>query len=490
MNLIYGGRQYIQHINLIKTELREHQKRNLEFHLSEPKTADWSECGTGKTLIALSKFATLYESNKARTMLVVCPLSVLETWVREAKKHTTFSCIKLIGPLESKLNAINKKGQIYACTYDSIRGRIGATSGILLSRLMSKGFDYIVCDEATMIKSWNAKRTSALTQLCDTIPYSMFLSGTPITNNIASIFTIYRAMDGGATFGTNYFQTRNRFFKDRGWRFPQYEIREDMEDEFRRKLFRRAVRIKKEECLDLPPKIWSPRYCNLFWDQIRMYERVASDLIKYLELPEGNVNISNILAKMSKLSQITDGFMYTDDETVKFKENTKIELLKEVIQTLPEEEKIVIYARWIEDIENIIRMADQMEWIHVEIHGRIGQVERGKAVDSFQNDPKTKLFIAQEATGGYGIDLFAAWNVVYFSFTFALIDFLQSQDRIHRIGQTASRCVYYPLFVANSIDEYIWGKLQGNLELISGLTDKVERDRLKDNLRLILGDNR
>jgi len=476
----------IEKITILKTPLREHQLNNLRFHLLYPKTADWSDCGVGKTLIALAKFELLRSAGAARTMLVVCPFSVIESWAREIEKHTSYSYIRLVGGLNAKLNLLNQAADIYLSTYDSIAGRRN-TAGRLLLALVDKKFDIIICDEATMIKSFGAQRTKALTVLCDTIPYSMFLSGTPITNNVASIFTIYRAMDGGSTFGKNYFAIRNRYFKDIGTGFPKLVIKPELAHELRFRLFTRAIRIMKSECLQLPDQIIMPRYCYLSIDQVKMYAIIASDIIKTLDLPEGKINVPNVLAKMAKLSQITDGFMYTDDETKIFTENPKIDLLRETIQLIPEGEKIVIYARWIQDLNCIEKCCKEMGLPSVRIDGKTNLIDRGNFVDAFQDDPNIKIFIAQEATGGYGITLHSAWNAIYFSLTFAVIDYMQSTARIHRMGQVADKCCYYPLFGKDTIDEYIWQHLQGKVEVAQSLTDAVGRQRLKDNLYLIVG---
>lgn len=478
----------IEKVTILNTPLREHQINNLRFHLSYPKTADWSDCGVGKTLISLAKFEMLKVVDNKKTMLVVCPLSVIESWVGEIEKHTSFSYVRLIGTVEQKMGLLNQAADIYLITYDAIAGR-KSTTGRLLNALIEKKFSYICADEATMVKSFGALRTKALTKLCDTVPYSMFLSGTPVTNNIASVFTIYRAMDGGATFGKNYFITRNRYFKDVGTAFPQLVLKEEYAQELRMRLFQRAIRVMKTECLQLPPQIIMPRYCYLSDEQEKMYVMVASDLIKTLDLPEGSINVSNVLAKMAKLSQIVDGFMYTDDETKFFAPNPKVELLKETLELIPEGEKVVIYARWIEDLNSIERCVKELRLPSVRIDGSTKLEDRGKYVKSFQEDPETKIFIAQEATGGYGITLHSAWNAIYFSFTFAVIDYMQSQARIHRLGQTAAKCCYYPLFGKDTIDEYIWNSLQGKVEVAQSLTDQAERQRLKDNLYLIVGRN-
>lgn len=471
-------------IPILKTVLYDHQVRCLKFHMAQNKTADWSECGTGKSLTALGKFAVLRYAKLAYTMLVVCPLSVMGTWASEISKHTDFSYYILRGTLEDKVRMLHECGDVFIVTYDSLRSQSTYEDYTLLKYILDRHFGFIVCDEATMVKSWRAQRTRALTELCDRIPASLFLSGTPVTNDPTSIFTIYRAMDGGRTFGRNQWSARNTFFHNVGWRYPKWELRPEMFEKLQERLYTRAIRVTKEECLDLPPKIFTPRYCWLEGEQAKVYTMAANELVKELTLPEGRLNMHSILVKIGKLSQITGGSVYTDIGMAKFNPNHKMGLLMETLSMIPDPEQVVIFCRWVEEIREI---QEQLKNAGV-IYGDITQRERVKTIDQFTKG-ELKYLIAQESTGGYGINLQTAWNVVYYSQTFSVIDWMQSQDRIHRAGQKADKCVYYLLFAKDTIDEYIWSRLQEKVEIASALTNKEEQQQLKNNLVQFIKNN-
>lgn len=478
----------MRRLSLLKSKLFAHQIKHVKFHAVKRKSGDWSECGTGKSLTALAKFRLLYHAKVATKLLIVCPLSVLESWALEIEKHTDFTYVKLIGDVDSKLRLLKQDKHIYLITYDAIAGR-GGSLGIVWNALIRKKFGMVVCDEITNIKNFRARRTKALALLCEKIQYSVFLSGTPITKHVEDIFTIYRIMDDGDTFGKNIFSAKHTYLKNIGYIYPNWVIRQEKLEELRDKLYKNAVRVKKDECLDLPPKIWLPRFCYLSQEQQELYRDIANNILEDLEVGTSGktMSIHGALDKMGKLSQIIDGFVYANEGTQLLAQNPKLEVLREVIQEIPQEEKIIIYARWREDLR-LIGTFLQASGIPFSImHGNLSAKQRKEQILSFIQKKEVRVFLSQIETGGFGLTLIQASNIIYFSLSFSLVFFLQSQDRIHRIGQTKS-CRYFILMGKDSIDEYVWETLQKGIELSKALIDKNRIIRLKEYLTKI-GEN-
>jgi SNF2 family DNA or RNA helicase len=443
--------------------------------MEHDQSADWSECGTGKSLTALAKFAILKHAQLAKTMLIVCPLSVMGTWEDEIQKHTNFTFQSLTGSIAKKVEQLQMVRDIFIVSYDTVKSQTIVDGKPFVLHLMAKRFDFIVCDEATMIKSRKALRTRVLIALCDKIPYRLFMSGTPVTNDPTSIFTIYRAMDGGKTFGRNIWIPRQTYFRDVGWKYPQWEVKPEMREALRGKLYERAIRVVKEECFDMPPKVFTSRYCELQDRQRGIYYQVASELIEELNLPEGQIRLPSILAKIIKLSQITGGFAYTTNQIVRFNPNPKLELLKETLELIPQSEKVVIFCRWVEEVEVVANAIGGKFMM-----GNTSLEQRQKIIDEFtQGD--LRYLVSQQSIGGYGLNLQVSSNVIYYSVGFSVIDWEQSQDRIHRAGQV-NKCVYYLMIARGTIDEYILRKLLEKQEISSSLTNHEEQRELKSYL--------
>ncbi len=470
---------------VIKTNLYKHQFDLLKFHLSKHRTLDASEMGVGKTLVAIYKAATLYNHGFIRGILVVCPKSVMETWCKELQKHSDFNYVKLEGSVQFKIETLNRKHcEVFIVSYDSLSERRKTkTSGMLLQAVLNRRFGMVICDECTHIKSFKAARTEAVTQVCDGARYVFFATGTPITNKVENVFTIYRAMDKGATFGRNFFAARNRFFMDCGYGFPIWELRESMREDFHRRLYERAIRLRKDECMSLPNKIFTERFVELTPEQSEIYSVIAQGILDTLILEEGKTKIKNPLTKLSKLSQITSGFIYTDDKTKIFDINPKLEAVSDILFDTPEDEKIIIFTKWREDISILSNFLQKNGIGHTFLHG--GVKNRGEILLFFEDKKDCKVLVSQINVGAFGLNLQFASNVIYYDLDFSLVAWLQSQDRIHRRGQT-KKCVYSIITCRNSIDEYIYQSLQKGVDLSKSILDKDSIFRLKTNLQILL----
>jgi len=308
------------------------------------------------------------------------------------------------------------------------------------------------------------------------------MSGTPISNNPSDIFNIYRALDGGKTFGKNFFASRNKFFHNVGYAFPKWELKANMKEELHQRMYSAAVRVRKDDCLDLPPKIFSPRFCYLTGEQRRYYLPIVQDLIKVLELDTGRIKIQNAMSKITKLAQITSGFMYTDDKTFFLEQNPKADLALDLIKENPGE-KIIIYCYWQEDVRILSNLLRSQGYAVGTLYGATPSVDRGEIIDAFQKGG-LQFLIANIGVGGYGLTLTASSTIIYYNLSFKVIDFLQSQDRIHRHGQ-AKTCLYLPLLTRGTIDEYIYTTIVKNTAIAESITDGTA---LKNSIRRFLNE--
>lgn len=472
---------------MIKTDLYKHQYDNVQrFHLHYPKTADWSDCGIGKSLIALTKFVTLYEVGAAHKLLIVCPLSVMTSWKQEVLNHTQLKITALTGTLEQRINKLQNGDHVYLITYDSIAGKHGKMDMYMALLEVFSGNNMIICDEASMIKSIKANRTKALIALCDTIKFSMFLSGTFMPQDLQDVFTIYRAMDGGETFGENIYSARHQYMVNMNppGSFPKWELNPKMKPLFLSKLYERAIRVRKEDCVELPSKVFEKKYVWMTPQQNEHYNKMRTEL--KTELDNKVITSANILTKMTKMQQIVGGFLYDKEGNPHHIGSKKYDTLLEIIRNdVREDEKVVIYARFKEELLTIHRTLQENGYKGELLYGGLTADKRTEVIKSFREDSKVKALIAQIATGGYGLTVVEANHIVYFSMTFSLIDYLQSQDRIHRIGQTKT-CIYHFLLTADdlkrNIDEYIYDSVQKNVDITEALSDPKALEKLRKEI--------
>jgi SNF2 family DNA or RNA helicase len=213
--------------------------------------------------------------------------------------------------------------------------------------------------------------------------------------------------------------------------------------------------VLKNECLDLPEKIYKTITFELDSDQRRAYEKMQNEL--RIELGDSTELPVSELASLIKLQQITSGYVntpmgvqYVSDK------NPRLETLMDIIEDL--DGQFIIWARFREELSAIAAALTNAQINNVEYHGGVDVANRERAVNMFSNG-SARAFVGQPQSGGIGLTLTAAETVIYFSNDFNLETRLQSEDRAHRIG-TKRNVVYIDIAAENTIDEQISRNLQ------------------------------
>ena len=231
-----------------------------------------------------------------------------------------------------------------------------------------------------------------------------------------------------------------------------------------------SYRVLKEDCLDLPDKIYTKREIELTEEQSKAYATMKSAALALLK---GKMATApHVLTQLMRLHQITCGHLKNDDGTITKIKNNRI---KELLSLLEEVEgKVIIWANYIYDIENIVENISEEygEDSIVQYYGAISSQDRADAIKKFQ-DPNSnvRFFVGNPQTAGYGITLTAANNVIYYSNGYDLEKRLQSEDRAHRIGQSKS-VTYIDLIAPKTVDEKIVKALRSKMDIANTIMDE------------------
>ena len=234
-------------------------------------------------------------------------------------------------------------------------------------------------------------------------------------------------------------------------------------DELAKKLEKFSYRVLKEDCLDLPPKVFTKRLVELSDEQIKMYSTMKSAAIA----EQGGKVMSSMsaLTTLLRLHQITCGTFKADDGTITPIKNNRLTALMDCLEET--DGKVIIWATYREDIKNIVESLKKAygDASTVEYHGGVDSTLRQDNIALFQqkNGP-TRYFVGNPSTGGYGITLTAANTVIYYSNSYDLEKRLQSEDRAHRIGQTGS-VTYIDLVAEKTIDDRIIKSLRNKINI-------------------------
>ena len=242
-------------------------------------------------------------------------------------------------------------------------------------------------------------------------------------------------------------------------------------DKLSRLIAPHSFRVLKKDCLDLPDKIYKTLLFSMTKEQIDVYKKAEDECRLVFQ---GQETPFAKLTAVTKLAQITSGYYIhpLSDDPVRIPgDNPKLDLLVERVQAIVDQgEKVIIWARYRVEIEDIARRLAEAGIQAVEYHGGIKKGDRVDAIEQFQNGDAT-AFIGNQQAGGTGITLVAASYVIYFSNNFSLRDRLQSEDRAHRIGQEKN-VTYINIAAKGTIDEAVIGALMNKKNVADTIIDK------------------
>ena len=456
----------------IKVKPYNHQKIAFNFAIEkleqEGCAALLMDMGLGKSLTSIAIAGRLYLDNKIEKVLVVCPTSIISVWEKEFVKFADYdyNVESIVGSTMSKRKEklktlCHKKGLKVAVINYEATWRMEKELNVYKP-------DIIICDESQKIKNPSAAQSKTLHRLGLKAKYKIILTGTPVQNSPMDVFSQWKFLDPNI-FGVSFYAFRNRYAVMGGY-YNHQIIRYKNMDEMTSKAHSVAYRITKEEALDLPEQIFLNRYCDLEKEARNVYDKVARE--SYVELMDGEITATNVLTKLMRLSQIAGGHVKDDEGRMQVISKAKLNELKDIMEDviIDNKKKLVVFARFIPEIESIKQLAEEMKVEYSYITGEIKTDDRGVMCDNFQNNDNVKLFIAQIQTAGLGITLTAADTAVFYSLDFNYANYSQAIARTHRIGQK-NTCTYINLISTETVDEKIIKALDSKEDIAKNIVD-------------------
>ena len=461
-----------------KTKPYEYQLEALEKSWAQETYALFMEMGTGKSKVLVDNIAMLYDRGAIRGALIVAPKGVYKNWdqiefpthLPEHVEHT-----KVLWEPN-----ITKRKQVELDTLFNGKEDLKILIMNVEAFSTTKGLDFAQrflniflgralfgIDESTTIKTPTAKRTKNILKIGNLAKYRRILTGSPVTKSPLDLYSQCEFLDPYHLGHQSYYSFRARYANmiDRNFGGRRVQIVGSYRrlPELTAKLEKFSYRVLKEDCLDLPPKVFTKRIVELTDEQKKVYAQMKRMAIA--ELDGKVMSTVNVMTQLMRLHQVTCGHFKADDQTVKPVKNNRITALLELLEET--DGKVIIWANYREDIKNIAEALKKAygEASTVEYHGGVDSTLRQKQIALFQqkNGP-TRYFVGNPQTGGYGITLTAANTVVYYSNSYDLEKRLQSEDRAHRIGQTGS-VTYVDFISEGTIDEKIVKSLRNKVNI-------------------------
>ena len=469
-----------------KTKPYKHQMTALEKSWNKENFAYFMEMGTGKTKVLIDNMSMLYDKGKIDGALIVAPKGVVKTWYEQEVPTHLPDHIENVAVLwqpnitktqQEKLESlfeIETALHILVMNVEALSTEKGVK---FASKFLNSHKTLMAVDESTTIKTPTAKRTKNIIGLGKHAKYRRILTGSPITKNPLDLYTQCEFLDPYLLDFASYYAFRNRYaemttMNVRG-RSIQVVKKFRHLDELSESLQPFSYRVLKEDCLDLPPKIFMKRHIALTAEQKKVYDQMKE---KALAILNGKmITTMTVLTQLMRLHQITCGHFTADDGSTQAVNSNR---LNELMSILDETEgKAIIWANYQlsvgEIIQRIIKEYGEASYVHY--YGLTSQEDRQDNIRKFQNDPNCRFIIGTPQTGGYGITLTQAHTVIYYSNSYDLEKRLQSEDRAHRIGQKKT-VTYIDLIAEDTVDEKIVKALRDKINVAS----EVLGEELKD----------
>ena len=469
-----------------KTPPYKHQLTALEKSWNRETYAYFMEMGTGKTKVLIDNMAMLYDKGKINGALIVAPKGVIGTWYnQEIPTHLPNHIEKMSVLWQSnitkgqsrKLGNLFQTGEELQILIMNVEA-LSTVKGVnFASKFLLSHNALMVVDESTTIKNPKAKRTKNILKLSKGAKYRRILTGSPVTKNPLDLYSQCEFLDPYLLDFHSYYAFRNRYAEMRTAHFSGRSVQIVSKfrhlDELSESLKPFSYRVLKEDCLDLPDKIYMKRIITLTKKQEEVYEQMKREALAFLNGKK--TTTVNALTQLMRLQQITCGHFVADDGTTQEIDSNRLDELIDVLEEV--EGKALIWCHWQKDVQ-IIKEALIKEYgpgSVVDYYGLTPQDQRQKNKDAFQNDSKVRFFVGTPQTGGYGLTLTAANTVIYYSNGYDLEKRIQSEDRAHRIGQKKS-VTYVDILAEDTVDEKIVKALRKKINIAS----KVMGEELRD----------
>lgn len=416
-------------------ELRPYQKIGYSWLVQNVKynfgciLAD--DMGLGKTLQILSAILHFKEVNSLenKSSLIIVPPTLLSNWENEIKKFTPeltyyiYHGTNRTFPLEE---------------YDLILTSYGVIR-LDLDIFQDKTWFICVIDEAQNIKNPNTQQTKAIKSI--KAENKVALTGTPIENKLTDYWSIFDFVNKGYLSSLDNFKANYVMRIERLEETKTLEKFKTITKPFVLRRLKTDDNIKEE----LPDKIINDIYCSLTKKQIRLYNAIMEGIFEDLEGKTGIERrgiILNIITGLKQVCNHPSQFLKSDNP--KINESGKMELLITILENILDvDEKVIIftqYAQMGKIIEQLV--SKKLKTNVLFLHGSLTQQKKAEVISNFQENKEFKILVATLKTGGVGLNLTAAQNVIHYDLWWNPAIENQATDRVHRIGQKSDVMVY------------------------------------------------
>ncbi len=430
----------------MKYNPHDYQRYAAEFITTHPIAALMLDMGLGKTSITLTAINDLlFDSFEIHKVLVVAPLRVArDTWSAEIEKWEHLKNLRysvVVGTAQERISALCIPADIYIINRENIQWLV-EESGLPFD------FNMAVIDELSSFKNHQSKRFRAFMKVRPKLKRIVGLTGTPAGNGLMDLFAEFKLLDMGERLGRLIGQYRNAYFqpdKRNGMVIYSYKPLPNAEQQIYDKISDITISMKATDHLKMPELISAEYTVQLSEKEREKYDHLKKELV--LSTEDNEVTAANAASLSNKLSQMANGAVYSDDESIIEIHDRKLDALEDIIESMNGKPLLVAY--WFKhDLERIRKRFE------------IREIKSSEDISDW-NGGKIPVALVHPASAGHGLNLQSGGStLVWFGLTWSLELYQQTNARLWRQGQTADTVVIQHVVAKGTIDEQIMKALK------------------------------
>ena len=434
----------------------DHQRTTADFLTLNPRCYVFNEAGTGKTGAAAWAADYLMNQGKVKRVLVICPVSIMETaWRSDLFKTVMHRTVAIAQGSRTQRQAIIAKDyEFVIINFDGVK--------VVSKELMEGGFDLIIVDEANAVKSVSTDRWKYLAALIKPNTRLWLMTGTPASQSPIDAYGLAKLVNPDSVpkfFGA---------FRDKVMlKLTQYKwVPRQNSQQIVHDILQPAIRFTKAECLDLPDLLYSTREVPLTPQQVKYYETMRKQMMVVAAGSE--ITAVNAAAMLNKLLQVSQGAVYTDDgSVVEFDVTNRVTALMEVIDST--DHKILVFVPYRHTLDMLRDVLTKAGHSVEAIQGGMPPNQRAEIIKRFQTEDDPRILLLSPQATAHGITLTKANQVVWWGPVSSTEIYLQANSRAHRAGQVNHVTVTH--LQGSPVERRMYTMLQSNIDLHQGLVD-------------------
>lgn len=443
----------------------------------------WLDLGTGKSKVAIDviRFAEWLTSKQLRT-LVVCRNTAIENWGDEFELNSDIAVTTMRAYADEESTGTDKKWAMlggagaYIISHEGLRlmltsrqptGEVTAKGNPqkreaidakLIRRFAKFKWDFIVVDESHRIKNPQSLLFRALARLAKDVDSRLNLTGTPWKGeDYLGLWPQYFLVDFGETFGPVFSAFRKAHFVDKGYFGPDWRVTVKGKSTIESLMFNKAIRYAESEIKDMPAKNWRKEMFSLSAEQRQAYDDATERKGAFNDLE----NRSMIFRQLCSGIIVRNKFV--------FKKNPKLDLLRELIESVVDDNKIVVFHEFKMEAEIILKMLKKIKLKACVLNG--GVTDKYAEYKRFEKENDYRVMVAHPQSGGESINLNVARYCIFFSNGRSPIDRRQCEKRIHR-GDIKRPRFYIDLIARGTIETSMYRNLMKQMDAFDSVIDK------------------